>query len=172
MKLFAPILSAIAVIAITSLQTAAADDSVFKKYSLISLQGEPALNARLQSRPELTAYLKSVGDAADGAVGKLMRSRPSSGYLVVAIKPGAKSKFWLDMKPALSSDQVAAIVTATQAIPAAGVKQGVIVFAYQIGLWGGVMPKKGPAPVEWKAAAATMKQPIEASDLVQKVWPD
>jgi hypothetical protein len=101
------------------------------------------------------------------------QSSPSAGFLVVAVKPGRRSRVWLDVAPQLSDGVANAIHSAALQVDPMLVKDGVALFAIKISLWGGAPPKvMVPRPKEWASEAEKAGGSIELGDLVLRVWPN
>jgi hypothetical protein len=89
------------------------------------------------------------------------------------VRPGQKSKAWLDFTPSLPLELAEAILAKVEAVPALSVNEGVIAFGVELRLWGAVASSKQmPAPAEWKAVAQKAGRPLETSALIELVWPE
>jgi hypothetical protein len=79
----------------------------------------------------------------------------------------------LDVAPQLTEDVAKAIETAARSVYPMLVKEGVVLFAVKISLWGGEPPKgMVPHPKEWESEADKAGGSIELGELVLRVWPD
>ena len=145
----------------------------FEQRGIVMLQTEKVFFDRVAGMGAFEVYVKELIDAVDGAVAKLPKSSASSGFLVVAVKPGGRSRVWLDIEPTISGEAAHAIDTAAENVYPLLVKSGVIVFAIKFSLWGGDPPKgMVPRPKEWEPEAEKAGGEIELGDLVLRVWPD
>lgn len=143
----------------------------FQYYSVVMLQTESVFNERLGNIDMLSAYLKQLVDAVNGAVKDLPKGDPARGFLVIGVRPGNRSRVWLDFKDPIS-DRVAKLLEQTASkIPPVSVKGGTLLFALKVGLWGGSPPTEMiPRPSAWRLEAEQAEGFIEYSDLVDRVW--
>lgn len=145
----------------------------FEQGGIIMLQTEKLFFERVPGMGAFEVYVKQLVDAVNAAVANLPRSKPANGFLVVAVKPGGRSRVWLDSGPQLSDEAAQAIKTAAQQVYPVLVKNGVVLFAIKVSLWGAEPPKgMVPRPKEWEAEAEKAGGEIELGDLVLRVWPD
>lgn len=145
----------------------------FEQKGITILQTEQVFFGRVLGMSSFEVYVKELVDGVDKAVGKLPKSTPTAGFLVVAVKPGGRSRVWLDIPPGLSEEASNAIQEAAQQVYPMPVKNGVALFAIKISLWGGEVPQgMVPRPQAWEAEGEKAGGPIELGDLVMRVWPD
>jgi hypothetical protein len=145
----------------------------FEQKGITILQTEQVFFERVPGMSSFEVYVKELVDGVDKAVGKLPKSTPTGGFLVVAVKPGGRSRAWLDLPPDVSAEVSNAIQEAAQQIYPMPVKNGVALFAIKISLWGGEAPQgMVPRPEAWEAEGEKAGGPIELGDLVMRVWPD
>jgi len=120
----------------------------------------------------MAAYLKTLGRAATETMRAHPAQIPSAGFIVVAVRPGGKTRTWFDFKPALAEATAAALVQAVESTPTMTVKSGEIVFALRVSVWSDKPPKAyAPAPQEWKDASKGMNPKPDVDTLVDMVWP-
>lgn len=145
----------------------------FEQKGITILQTEQVFFQRVPGMSSFEVYVKELVDGVDKAVGKLPKSTPIGGFLVVAVKPGGRSRAWLDLPPGVSAEVSNAIQEAAQQVYPMPVKNGVALFAIKISLWGGEVPQgMVPRPQAWEAEGEKAGGPIELGDLVMRVWPD
>lgn len=145
----------------------------FEQRGIVILQTKEVFSERVSQVEAFEVYVKELVDAMDVAVHKLPESSPAGGFLVVAVKPGGRSRVWLDMAPELSEGVANAIHSASLQVNPMPVKDGVALFAIKISLWGGAPPKvMVPRPKEWASEAEKAGGSIELGDLVLRVWPN
>ena len=145
----------------------------FEPRGIIMLQTEKVFFERVPGMGAFEVYVKELVDAVNATVAKLPSSAPASGFLVVAVKSGGRSRVWLDSESQISDEAAQAIKTAAQQVYPVLVKNGVVLFAIKVSLWGGESPKgMVPRPSEWEAEAEKAGGEIELGDLVLRVWPD
>jgi len=99
---------------------------------------------------------------------------PENLNVVIALRPGKRSKVWLEPANAGHPER-AALIKRLEAIPVMEIKEGPVAVAV-IGAIGGGVPKPAdapplPVPQEWKDASATEKAAIGLDELLQKIWP-
>ena len=156
----------------------ASSTSVYAKdalhtFTILLLQPDFILQERVPDATALYRYIKGIDDSVSDAIKTVPRFPSTSGYIVVAVKPGQKSNIWLDFQPKLKPQIASAIKTAARAVPPAPVTNGVVVLAMKVGLWGGPEPISMPlSPPEWMEAAKKAGRPMEVGDLVETIWPD
>lgn len=147
--------------------------SPFEQKGITILQTEEVFFGRVPGMSAFEVYVKELVDGVDKAVGKLPKSTPTGGFLVVAVKPGGRSRVWLDLSPDLVAEASNAIQDAAQRVYPTPVNNGVALFAIKISLWGGEVPQgMVPRPQAWEAEGEKAGGPIELGDLVMRVWPD
>ena len=145
----------------------------FEQKGIAILQPEKVFFERVTGMSSFEVYVKELVDGVDRSVGKLPRSAPTGGFLVVAVKPGGRSRVWLDLPPGIPGEASNAIQEAAQQVYPMPVKNGVALFAIKISLWSGEAPKgMVPRPQAWEAEGEKAGGPIELGDLVMRVWPD
>lgn len=145
----------------------------FEQRGITMLQTEKVFFERVSGMKAFEVYVKDLVDAVDGVVGKLPKGSPTGGFLVVAVKPDGRSRAWLDVATPPADDVAKAIVSAAQNVYPLSIKNGVVLFAVKLTLWGGEPPKgMVPRPKEWEVEAERAGGSIELSELVLRVWPD
>jgi len=142
----------------------------YRMGGIMLLQPDSVLQKRVPSVQSLSDYIGALQVAAQGALDGKSGS-PSSGQLVVAVRPGGQSKAWLDFRPALQPDVAQTLLKTVEAVPPFEAKEGVVVFSLNIALWGATpglaLP---PSPPEWREAMKSQKGPEEIGHLVERVW--
>ena len=164
MKLIAFLITALA-----SFSVVAA--SPYKLESVMLLQPDFVLKERVPSIDSLSTYIKAVQSATESTLSKEAPS-PASGYIVLAVRPGAESNVWFDFKPELPEETAAKLRAAIKALPPFSAKNGTVVFALNATLWDATPVTGFPNPPEWSKAMEGHKESMEIGDLVDKlVWP-
>ena len=145
----------------------------FRYYSIVMLQKQKVFEERLGSVDLLSIYVKGVVDATAAAVKDLPKGTPAKGFMVIAVRPGDRSRVWLDFKDPISKEAAAALESAATKVTPVSVKGGTLLFAIKVGLWGGGAPSEMvPRPEAWRAEAEKEGKFIEYSELVDRVWRD
>jgi hypothetical protein len=148
-------------------------EEAFTYYSVVMLQTEKVFEERLGSVDTLSVYVKGIVDAAEAAIKPLPKGPPTKGFIVIAVKPGDRSRVWLDIKDPISKEAATALESAAAKVVPVSVKGGTLLFAIKVGLWGGESPSEMiPRPEAWRAEAEKAGRFIEYSELVDRVWQD
>ena len=148
----------------------ASEPPAYQTRSILLLQPEPLIAARVNSADELAGYLLALGEAAAAALAS-ENPAPAGGFLVAAVRPGQQARIWLDLQPALPGETAARLTAALQAVEPMAVRRGTVLLALNASLWGGVGSTEHPHPAEWRVAAQERSGPIDVEQLVDQVWP-
>jgi hypothetical protein len=142
------------------------------KFGVVLLQPSSVLEQRVPSVDALAEYIKAVEVAAREAVLAAPSKPAAGGFIVVAVRPGRRSKVWLDFDSSPGFDVSRQIVTKVAAVKPFEAKSGSVVFAIKVGLWEGLESARvAPSPMEWKAVTSQSERPLEIDELVDKAWP-
>lgn len=137
---------------------------------VVLLQPERVIGERITA-DKLAPYLKQVDTAAARAFTGAKAVPASGGFVVVAMRPGEQSRFWLDFNPPLPQAVAKQLLAGVQGVRVPAVKGGSIVLALTYGVGGGTAPAHPvPSPVEWTAAYKAAGKPLEIGDLVDRIW--
>ena len=161
------------ILAVVILILASAVASATQPYhteNIMLLQPEFLLEERVPSVNQLSDYIKAVQNAAGSALSGVAQS-PTSGQLVIAVRPGGESKVGLDFVPALPEPTATALRRALEAVPPFKARGGVVVFSLNSTLWGAPPSSRPPAPTEWTEAMKGHTEPEEIGSLVERLWP-
>lgn len=140
-------------------------------FGVVLLQPEAVLKQRLAGVEPLVSYIKALEVAVTGFAGRHDRHSPSSGFVVLAIRPNHTSHFWLDLEQPLGEAPANELISALQKVPTPAVTQGTIALAIKVGLWGGGQTARAtPMPAEWRAAVDRAGRPLEVTELIDLVW--
>ena len=138
---------------------------------VVLLQPDSVMRARLPSAASLATYIKALEAAASKVVAAADDRPLAAGFLVIAVRPGAKSNAWLDFTPTLSKALELALVAGLEAVPPLPVTGGLVVFAVQVGAWGAVLsPEQTFFPAAWKVVVQQAGKNLEASELAELAW--
>jgi len=152
---------------------AARSAQAFVNAAIVLLQSDDVILARVKSAKELARYIKDIEAAAGASIEGAFQRKPSGGFVVVALKPGRRSKVWLDLDAPLPDATQLALRAGIEAVTAPEVRSGVVVFALKASFWGGRPPQRvAPAPEEWSAEAARAGAKLEVGALVDRLWHD
>ncbi|MXV07210.1 hypothetical protein DYQ95_08705 [Xanthomonas sp. LMG 9002] len=144
----------------------------FRMQNLMLLQPESVMRDRAENVDALAAYVKALNATASRELARVGAPRPAAGFVAVAVRPGGRSRVWLDLAPALPDAVANPLVTALERVPPFQAKGGVVVFALNVTLWDAPpTERQGPWPAAWQRAAEGEQSPMEVGDLVDRVWP-
>lgn len=143
----------------------------YRVQNLMLLQPDSVLSERVQVQA-LSHYIASVNSAAQTSLAGAAQPTPSAGFIVVAVRPGGRSKVWLDFSPALPLDVATQLRSSLERVAPFEAKNGVVVFAINSTLWGAAATERqGPSPIEWQEAMKDRESAVMIDDLVDHVWP-
>lgn len=151
--------------------TSLAQADAMQRADIILLQPESVLAPRVPNVQGLATYIDKATAQAAEVTRQAEAGPPTSGFLVIAIRPGLRSNAWLDFQPPLPPPLAEALVRAMRAVTPPAVRGGPVVLAVKAGLWGGTAPGRDfPAPKEWRAAMDQAGRPLETEALVERTW--
>lgn len=161
------------VLGAVALPTGALAVEPLHQFDVVLLQPGAVIDQRVDGGADAMAdYLKRLGDGAAEAVRANPQQIPSSGFIVVAVRPGGQAHAWFDFKPALADKTVEALTHVVETVTPTPVKSGDIVFALRVALWSDKPPEKyAPAPQAWRDAAKQAGHKIDLDALVDQTWP-
>lgn len=141
-------------------------------FNVVLLQPSAVMEKRVANIDAMADYIKAVQAASREAVVASGATQAVGGFIVLAVKPGHKSRVWLDFDTLLDLEMRKQITNSVKTIPPFDVTEGPVVFALKVSTWDAKESKRvAPSPVEWKKATRNGK-PIEVGQLVEKVWSD
>jgi len=147
--------------------------------TVVFCQPDSDLRPRLPSIKELAEYAKQIEATAIKSFQAAADLKPTSGAIVVAIRPGRKAKAWLmsseyDFPQTVSKDFQAQFGT----LRPARVNLGPVAFALLFTINGGGKPLVSPGsmmpmPQEWQEASKNATRPLLVpDDILAVIWPD
>lgn len=141
-------------------------------FNVILLQPSSMLEARVPNVGSMAEYVKAVEAAAREAVVASGAKQSVGGFIVIAVRPGARSNVWLDFDALLDLALRKQLVARIRAVPPFEAVKGPVVFALKVATWDSKPSKRlAPAPVEWKDAAGVGTR-LEVGELVERIWVD
>ena len=144
----------------------------YQMQRVMLLQPEFVLSNRLGSPEDLANYIKAVNAAAESAVSSTTPRSPGAGFIVLAVRPGGTSKVWIDLSPKLPYVFEGKLRDSLEAVTPFSARNGVVVFAINVSLWGAApTSQRGPHVAEWELAVKRAGMPLEVGDIVDRVWP-
>lgn len=142
------------------------------RHGVVLLQPDSVLYERVNDSDDVAECIRAVEAAAREAAAAAASPQPAAGFIVVAVRPGRRLRVWLDFDSPPSFDIGHSILAKTGAVPAFEVRNGPVVFALKVALWGGFESRRAaPAPFDWKAAAQRAGRKLELDELLDAVWP-
>lgn len=143
------------------------------QHDVVLLQKGEIIEQRVDGGADaMAAYLKALGQAETETMRAHPAQIPSAGFIVVAVRPGNRTRTWFDFKPALADATMAALRRTVETTPTIAVRSGQIVFALRVSVWSDRPPKAyAPAPQEWRDATRGMKPKPDIDTLVDMLWP-
>ena len=151
----------------------------FISESITLPQSDDILQIRLASTKEIAAYVKQIEFAAKESFQLLSKPQPTTGAIVVAVKPGYQARFWLlSSEYPINTDISQDFQARFDKIRPMTVQQGPIAFSINFTINGGGKPLKMegnhmPIPEEWRKAAEKSSGSLTIPDgYLALVWPD
>lgn len=141
-------------------------------FNVVLLQPSAVMEKRVTDIDAMADYIKAVEAASREAVIASGATQAVGGFIVLAVKPGMKSKVWLDFDALLDLEIRKQITKGVSAIKPFEVTEGPVVFALKVATWDGKESKRvAPSPPEWKKITRGAK-PLEIGLLVERAWND
>jgi hypothetical protein len=141
------------------------------KLGIVLLQPSSVLEDRVSSVDAMAEYIKSVEAASREAVLASALRQSAGGFIVIAVRPGQKSKVWLDFDSLLDADIGRQIVSRVTQVRPFDARKGPVVFALKVAVWDGRESRRvAPAPSEWKAATKQAGRPLDIDSMIERVW--
>jgi len=143
------------------------------KQGVVLLQPGPVLEDRVTSVDAMAEYIKAVESAAREAVLASPARQAAGGFIVIAVRPGQKSKVWLDFDAMLDAEMSRQLVSKVAAVAPFEARGGPVVFALKVATWDGRESRRvAPAPEEWKAATKQAGRQLDIDSMIRRVWRD
>lgn len=141
---------------------------------LVLLQPDAVFRERVSGgAPAMQAYIEAVNAEAARIVEGSEPQRPSAGFIVLAVRPGGRSKIWLDFWPLLPSRTEERLLPTLEKIKPFAARGGTIVFAISASLWGAPpTSEKAPRPNEWTRITRERGAATDAETIVDALWPN
>ncbi len=153
-------------------------NNAFVSTSLTLYQPDGVLRERTGNNVvPLSSYVKELNSAAEKAFASVPRSPGVTGSIVVAVKPGKLSRFWLVLgKNKLPKGLAESLLKQLSAITPLQVSKGPIAIAINFNAWGGGQPilapnEQFPIPDEWQAAMQGQTSGVIPDAPLHIIWP-
>jgi hypothetical protein len=141
------------------------------KAGVVLLQPSSVLEERVPSVDSMAEYIKEVEVAVRKAVLASPLQQAAGGFVVIAVKPGAKSKVWLDFDSMLDAEVSRQIIDRVTAVQPFDARNGPVVFALKVTMWDGRESRRvAPSPAEWKAATKQAGRQLDIDTMIRQVW--
>ncbi|OYV40033.1 MAG: hypothetical protein B7Z81_02540 [Acidocella sp. 20-61-6] len=150
-------------------------EPAFRATSVALYEPQTVLEARLGSTAAFNAYIRQLADRLAAVFVAAPAGPGASAALVVGIKPGDQTRFWVvEHGDALSPALVTQIKAAAADVPAIPVRGGPIAFAILFNAWGGGPPVTDsahpiPIPPAWLAGSTGKEQVPDG--VFARIWP-
>jgi hypothetical protein len=142
----------------------------FTLYNVVLLQPNNELQQRIPSPRALSDYIKSVENVAK-AVAENHSKQPTSGFVVIAIRPTQKSNVWLDFEGNSSKPFLDELAFKIRSLEPISVRDGLIIFALKVRFWDAKQTsRETPKITEWTDAVKRANRPLEVTEIVDMVW--
>lgn len=142
----------------------------FTSFNVVLLQPSKVLEERVPSVDAMAEYVKAIQAASQEAVIASGVKQSVSGFIVVAVRPGQRSKVWLDFDSLVDLELRKQLIAKAEAIKPFEVNTGPVVFALKVATWGAKESRRSvPLPREWKNASPG-SAPTEVGELVERAW--
>lgn len=145
--------------------------SGFETTNITLYQPDELVQKRLPGAGHLAAYIEQLQNVAGETFAET--TKPASLQIVVAVRPGRKSRVWLTGS-ALEAKTLEDLRKKLEAIPPLEVRDGPVAFAVSGKIAGGAVTEgEIPMPQEWQDAVKKLPQPVMIPDgLLDTVWPE
>ncbi len=149
----------------------------FKMTSVALYQPEEMIPIRFGGEVETLAdYINSLRASAEASFAGAKRGQGATGAIVVALRPGPRSKVWLALGDnRLDDDLKQALIRTLEAVPPPEVHGGPFAFSINFEAWGGGKPvstREDPLAIapEWRDAKVDGGLLPDA--VLDVIWPD
>jgi len=141
------------------------------KSDVVLLQPSDVLEERVASVDAMAAYIKAIEAASRSALLANPLRQATGGFIVIAVRPGQRSKAWLDFDTMLDPEVSRQLIAGVSAVPPFEARKGPVVFALKVALREGRASRRlAPAPAEWKAATQQAGRQLDIDSMIRKVW--
>jgi hypothetical protein len=137
-------------------------------------QPDEVLRERVTDIEAFGGYLKEIYAVAEEYWAGKPEGPGQALTIVAAVKPGGRTRFWLDSSLGKLNPAVAQpLIHRLQELPVPAVRQGPVAFAIQGVLWGGAPGGGGWAfvPTEWQERCHG-RNLVVPDGFLELVWPD
>jgi hypothetical protein len=147
----------------------------FAVASFLFYQPDEVQRERIANLDVFADYLKAVMRTAADYWAARPAGPPQYVTLVLALRPGGRSRFWAEYDPGgVDAEAAAGLLRALEALPAPLVRNGPVAIAAHATLWRAPTDAQGKhafIPEEWQRAVAG-REALIPDDALDVVWPD
>ena len=140
-------------------------------------QSDAVLTSRVKDVKSFASYIRRIQAECESHYSKIGRRNAQTVDVVVLIKPGNRSRFWLVCNLPLNDPaQDERLVQELKQLKAPAV-EGPVSFSMRLLLWGALEPDPWTPrnlflPREWREAIGTNQNVPIPDGILPKVWPD
>lgn len=148
----------------------------FHTENVVLYQPDEVLKQRVPSVKALGDYIQKLESICEGHFGD--SAKASNLAIVVAVKPGGRSRFWLVPSANADPNDLEKLRTKLAAVPPVAVEGGPLAFALNGSIAGGIKTAadqsgKPPIPKEWVDAMGKTQEAVSVPEgFLKAVWPD
>jgi hypothetical protein len=148
--------------------------SPFQLVESLLYQPDEVLRQRMPNSDAFLAYVKRVLETAAAYWTAQPVQSGQTATLVLAVKPGGRSRFWLDLDPGgLAPEAERNFLARLEELTPPVVQHGPVAMAFHATLWGGRASGWEFLPREWQQACQQGGQQLLVPDgILPLVWPD
>lgn len=155
-----------------SAQDSARPSPVFQVARLFRYQPEEVLRRRIANFETWNRLINQVIETASDYWAAQPIGLPMSALLVVAVKPGEKSRFWMDCASGtIDTVLVRRLLTQLEELPVPTVREGPVAVAIHTAIWGGNHGAWEFIPKEWQEACEQDALPVP-DGILELIWHD
>jgi hypothetical protein len=151
----------------------------FSSGAIVLLQPDAEMSERLGGDAgSLAVYIEELFATSAAVVNAYPVESGTTAVLVVALRPGGKSRVWLEFGDNVRPIELSAeLRRRLEAVRPPLVWGGPISFLINVQLWGGGRPltsSESPVfvPIEWRQAAERAGRPLDTEAILDAIWPD
>lgn len=150
----------------------------FPQPALMLHQPDEILSPRLKDAKSFAHFVQEIQSECDSYYSNAKSRNPQTVDVVVVIKPGRKSHFWLAHdQPQYDAAIDKHLLQRLQKISPPPVEKGPVSFSLRLLLWGATEPNpmapRAPfLPTEWRDAIGTNQNLQIPDGILPKIWPD
>lgn len=152
--------------------------TAFPQPALMLHQPDETLSPRLKDVKSFASFVQQIQSECDSYYSKAKPRDPQTVDVVVVIKPGIKSRFWLAYdQPQRDPEPDKRLLQRLEKIRVPSVEQGPVSFSMRLLLWGAREPNpRTPRPLflptEWRDAIGTNRNVVIPDGIMPKIWPN